>query len=46
MSFGKIHINDKVFLLKKNLRQNYIVDTSNVEMAIPQFGDDYLINEN
>ena len=46
MSFVKIHINNKVFLLKKNLRQNYIVDTANVEMAIPQFGDDYLINEN
>ena len=46
MSFGKIHINNKVFLLKKNLRQNYIVDTANVEMVIPQFGDDYLINEN
>ncbi len=47
VSFGKIHFNEKVFLLKRDSRLSYIINTSDADLMIPQFSDeDYSVREN
>ena len=46
VAFGKFHINEKVFLLKKDLELTYIVNTAEANLEIPQFSEeDYSIRQ-
>jgi hypothetical protein len=42
VAFGKFHINEKVFLLKKDSKLTYVVNTAEANLEIPQFSkEDY-----
>ena len=46
VAFGKFHINEKVFLLKKDSELTYIVNTAEANLEIPQFSEeDYSIRQ-
>ena len=46
VAFGKFHINEKVFLLKKDSELTYIVNTAEANLQIPQFSEeDYSIRQ-
>ena len=46
LAFGKFHINEKVFLLKKNSKMTYLVNTAEADLVIPQFSEeDYSIRQ-
>ena len=40
LAFGKFHINEKVFLLKKNSKMTYLVNTAEAGLVIPQFSEE------
>ena len=40
LAFGKFHINEKVFLLKKDSKMTYIVNTAEAGLVIPQFSEE------
>ena len=40
VAFGKFHINEKVFLLKKDSKLTYVVNTAEANLEIPQFSED------
>ena len=40
LAFGKFHINEKVFLLKKNSKMTYLVNTAEADLVIPQFSEE------
>jgi len=40
LAFGKFHINEKVFLLKKNSKITYLVNTAEAGLVIPQFSEE------
>jgi len=40
LAFGKFHINEKVFLLKRNSKMTYIVNTAEAGLVIPQFSEE------
>ncbi|MAH76892.1 MAG: hypothetical protein CMQ76_02050 [Gammaproteobacteria bacterium] len=39
-AFGKFHINEKVFLLKKDSKMTYLVNTAEADLVIPQFSEE------
>ena len=46
VAFGKFHINEKVFLLKKDSELTYVVNTAEANLEIPQFSEeDYSIRQ-
>ena len=46
VAFGKFHINEKVFLLKKDSELTYVVNTADANLEIPQFSEeDYSIRQ-
>jgi len=46
VAFGKFHINEKVFLLKKDSELTYIINTAEANLEIPQFSEeDYSIRQ-
>ena len=46
VAFGKFHINEKVFLLKKDSELTYVVNTAEANLDIPQFSEeDYSIRQ-
>ena len=46
VAFGKFHINEKVFLLKKDSELAYVVNTAEANLEIPQFSEeDYSIRQ-
>ena len=40
LAFGKFHINEKVFLLKRDSKMTYLVNTSEADLVIPQFSEE------
>ncbi len=40
LSFGKFHINEKVFLLKKDSKMTYLINTAEADLEIPQFSEE------
>ena len=40
LAFGKFHINEKVFLLKRDSKMTYIVNTAEAGLVIPQFSEE------
>ena len=40
LAFGKFHINEKVFLLKKDSKMTYLVNTAEAGLVIPQFSEE------
>ena len=40
VAFGKFHINEKVFLLKKDSKLTYVVNTAEANLEIPQFSEE------
>lgn len=40
LAFGKFHINEKVFLLKRDSEMTYIVNTAEAGLVIPQFSEE------
>jgi hypothetical protein len=40
LSFGKFHINEKVFLLKKDSKMTYLVNIAEADLEIPQFSEE------
>ena len=40
LAFGKFHINEKVFLLKRDSKMTYIVNTAEACLVIPQFSEE------
>lgn len=40
LAFGKFHINEKVFLLKRDSKMTYIVNTVEAGLVIPQFSEE------
>ena len=40
LAFGKFHINEKVFLLKRDSKMTYIVNTAEADLVIPQFSEE------
>ena len=40
LAFGKFHINEKVFLLKRDSKITYIVNTAEAGLVIPQFSEE------
>ena len=40
VAFGKFHINEKVFLLKKDSELTYVVNTAEANLEIPQFSEE------
>lgn len=40
LAFGKFHINEKVFLLKKDSKMTYLVNTAEAGLEIPQFSEE------
>ena len=40
LAFGKFHINEKVFLLKKDSKMTYLVNTAEADLEIPQFSEE------
>ena len=40
LAFGKFHFDGKVFLLNKNESLTYIINTSEADLEIPQFGEE------
>ena len=40
LAFGKFHINEKVFLLKKDSEMTYLVNTAEAGLEIPQFSEE------
>ena len=40
LAFGKFHINEKVFLLKRDSKMTYIVNTAEAGLEIPQFSEE------
>ena len=40
LAFGKFHINEKVFLLKRDSKMTYIVNTVEADLVIPQFSEE------
>tara|TARA_B100001564_G_scaffold356179_1_gene369840 strand:+ start:2359 stop:2940 length:582 start_codon:yes stop_codon:yes gene_type:complete len=46
VAFGKFHINEMVFLLKKDSELTYVVNTAEANLQIPQFSEeDYSIRQ-
>ena len=46
VAFGKFHINEMVFLLKKDSELTYVVNTAEANLEIPQFSEeDYSIRQ-
>ena len=46
LAFGKFHINEKVFLLKRDSKMTYLVNTAEAGLVIPQFSEeDYSIRQ-
>ena len=39
LAFGKFHINEKVFLLKRDSKMTYLVNTAEADLVIPQFSE-------
>ena len=40
LAFGKFHINEKVFLLKRDSKMTYLVNTAEAGLVIPQFSEE------
>ena len=40
LAFGKFHINEKVFLLKRDSKITYLVNTAEADLVIPQFSEE------
>ena len=40
LAFGKFHINEKVFLLKRDSKMTYLVNTAQAGLVIPQFSEE------
>ena len=40
LAFGKFHINEKVFLLKRDSKMTYLVNTAEADLVIPQFSEE------
>lgn len=40
LAFGKFHINEKVFLLKRDSKITYLVNTAEAGLVIPQFSEE------
>ena len=40
LAFGKFHINEKVFLLKRDSKMTYLVNTSEADLVVPQFSEE------
>ena len=40
LAFGKFHINEKVFLLKRDSKMTYVVNTAEAGLVIPQFSEE------
>ena len=40
LAFGKFHVNEKVFLLKRDSKMTYIVNTAEAGLVIPQFSEE------
>ena len=40
LAFGKFHIDGKVFLLNKNEKLTYMINTSEADLEIPQFSEE------
>ena len=40
LAFGKFHINEKVFLLKRDSKMTYIVNTAEAGLVIPKFSEE------
>lgn len=40
LAFGKFHVNEKVFLLKRDSKMTYLVNTAEAGLVIPQFSEE------
>ena len=40
LAFGKFNINEKVFLLKRDSKMTYLVNTSEADLVVPQFSEE------